>query len=220
VHPSLDLLVSMLENKDFYGTKVYNEDDPWVRRQLDKLKFTGKSLTPFGVQGYQRMSEEDLPGVRKVLPFVGFAPAPQSLTATPAEEKAREIMADKGELGGRTAEQAERSQMKRDMAKRIKRGDPEARKELGRAVAEGKISREEFDQTNRRASMTNLQWHVRGMDAVDALKVYRLADKSEREEIRDVVRAHVRDSRDPRIPTTKKGSIIGAVSRGEDLPKD
>lgn len=175
VHPSLDLLFSMLENKDFYGTKIVNEDDPWMKRQLDRLKFAGKSLTPFGVQGYQKLSDEDLPGMRKVLPFIGFPPAPASLTQSKAEETAAEIMGGKGAEGGRTQAQADRAKLKRDLATAIKEKKPDAESKVQAAVSAGKLNESDVTDVRERAQMGHLEHMVKHFSAEEVRRVWNAA---------------------------------------------
>src|SRR5947207_1914668 len=47
IHPAITTTIDMLENHDFYGTKIRNEDDPIVKQALDSLKFIGKQFQPF-----------------------------------------------------------------------------------------------------------------------------------------------------------------------------
>lgn len=45
--PVVNDIVEMYKNKDFYGEKIYNSDDPFYQKGLDILKYEGESMEPF-----------------------------------------------------------------------------------------------------------------------------------------------------------------------------
>lgn len=73
--PFLNDIVELYQNKDFYGEKVYNEEDPIFQKGLDFLKHEAESLTPFSFKG----NEKDIPrtGKQKVEQFGGIMEAPK-----------------------------------------------------------------------------------------------------------------------------------------------
>jgi hypothetical protein len=45
-HPMLNTIMEMLSNEDYYGTKIRNEDDPFLKRLLDTAEHAGTAFVP------------------------------------------------------------------------------------------------------------------------------------------------------------------------------
>jgi hypothetical protein len=210
LHPALSTVSEMLQNKDFYGTKIRNEDDPAMKQAMDMLKHVGKQFIPLGVQGYNKLDEEGASMSRKVLPFVGVTQAPQSLSLSPAEKMAKDLR--EKAFGGmtRTQDQAERSQVKAEMAKDIKTGKPGAAGAPSQATSEGKLTKHDVKDVRQRAGKDFLQRMVKPLAANDAMKVWEAATPEERSELRMILREKIQKSQS--IPQADQQRLMAKLN--------
>jgi broad specificity phosphatase PhoE len=191
MHPALNLVAEMLENKDYYGAQIRNEDDPFMRQIADTAKFAGKSLEPFSLRGAQRQSRlGGSPLVNFAANFVGVTPAPNSINQTPAERLANEYRESHRETGSRTQEQGERSKARADVIRAMRLGEnpvPLVRQ----YIQEGKLSTQEFGRLRQAARETPLQSAVKNLPLPEALNVYDKATDEERQSLNRTVRGKV-----------------------------
>jgi hypothetical protein len=115
--PQNSTIAQMLSNKDFYGTKIRNEDDPIIKQILEESGYVAGQFIPFGIKNQNRSTRKDLPS--KILPFVGITSAPYDINMTDAEKRAHEIALGKISMGARTKEQADKSKLKSDIRNEI-----------------------------------------------------------------------------------------------------
>src|SRR6185312_14865178 len=107
--PLLNAGLEMLQNHDYYGTKIRNEDDPILKQLEDVGSFAGKQFLPFGVRGFQQMRQEGQGMARSFLPLIGLNPARREESQSEAEQRAHELLKERLPAAPRTAEQRDRS---------------------------------------------------------------------------------------------------------------
>lgn len=166
--PQNAMIAQMLSNKDYYGTKIRNEDDPLVRQLLDELKYSAEQFIPFGVRNATKETYGQTP-TTKALSFVGITPAPYDINMTPAEEKAYEINRNKIPVGARTKEQSQESQ---DLAHvRNQYLSSKNNAVLIKAVRDGKITSKDMKDIIKNKDLTPLQRSVKhfGVEEVFSL---------------------------------------------------
>lgn len=182
LHPLLHVAGEMLQNKDFYGTKIRNEDDPLVQQGLDLLKHVGKSFEPFAIRNIRR--EVETAGKLEptsALPFIGVTPAPMSVNQSPAERLLSKIMREKMPVGARTREEAERSEMKKNVSRALRTGDADrAAETLSGMAQKGLLKRSDLKDIKERAGLPPIVAGFKHLDAEDAVKVWAKANDDER----------------------------------------
>lgn len=184
LNPLLAIIGQMLSNKDYYGTKIRNEDDPLVKQALSEAEFIGKQFEPFGfrnMRSQQQIGRRSLTDV--IQPWIGVTPAPYDVNQTKAEKLAHEISASHQQIGGRTQEQAGRSRLVRDLTQRYKSGDTQAQEDLLKAYQEGKISRRQAGSVITNANLTPLQRITKGMTVDETQRVYDVSNEEEKAQI-------------------------------------
>lgn len=189
LNPWVAVTVDMWRNKDFYGVRIYNEDDPRIRQAWDLVKFAARSAIPFSVSGAQKLHEDPGAGATEwVLPFFGVVPAKRVLTMTPAEALASDIMAASMPVGSRTREQFERSKLIKQLAQEIKQDRAAGEAHTREAAQSGAIRVDDISsRIIPRLTLTPMQYQIRVMKPEDAMRVWDLANPSERAELRDQV---------------------------------
>jgi hypothetical protein len=197
-HPARGVVSDMLANHDFYGEKIYNEDDPAVQKALDAAKYVGKQFVPFSIRNATDASASNLSTADKVLPFVGVTRAPKWLSQTPAEQLASEL-AGSGYHEPMTHETAERVRTRSALVGGLRSKDPAIKNAAAGKLAEGFASGTLRDGDVRtmadRMEKGDLYNTVKGLDARNAMKVYRVMTPEEREANAELVAGKIVNSR-------------------------
>jgi hypothetical protein len=114
----LRLFSSFVANQDYFGEQIY---DPWAsfgERQLQKAEYLGKSLLPFGIQGWMKSETP----ASKALNLVGITPNPRQYSNTEAQN----IIDEYNQMARATTttkESAALTGLKKDLRKLAKAGD-------------------------------------------------------------------------------------------------
>lgn len=203
VHPMLNTVLEMLANEDYYGTKIRNEDDPFLKQVMDEAKFAGKQLAPFSIREVLKLKEQGQGG-RSLLPLVGIGKARKDITNSPAELKAASLM----QHDVRTQEQADHAATVRDFAQRLKDKDETVRPEISQAYREGKLTESDLEGIRNRLKRGGLAAMIVHLDTKDAMKVWDVASPEERKSIGssmfNKVRASKSLTRDERVAIIKQ----------------
>lgn len=184
LNPVNTVVTDMLMNRDFYGTKIVNEDDPLFQKGLDELKFLGSQFTPFSVSNLGKNTKEDIGS--KVQPFVGITPAPYDVSMTKAERAANEMSKGKVPIGARTKEQSAHSKQKSDI--RNKYFSNKDIKPVKDAVRKGIITLKEQREIVKESKMTGMQRLTNHLSYEEVQSLYSKATPSEKVEIDKILR--------------------------------
>lgn len=179
--PLISSVAQMLENKDYFGVKIRNEDDPLVKQAASEAEFMLKQITPFSIRNMEQNRDTGNKSLFDTIgPWVGITPAPYDINQTKAEKLAHEIAASHQEIGGRTQEQADRSRMAAQLTRQYRSGDPKAADDLYKAYQDGKISRQQMRNVIVHAGMTPLQQMTHSFSLAEAERVYKVATPEEK----------------------------------------
>lgn len=189
LHPSIAMMEQMWANKDYYGTKIRNEDDPVVQQIASEAMFVAKQSLPFSVRNMQKnLQNGNQDMLHTIGPWVGITPAPYDINQTKAEKLAHEIAASHQEIGGRTQEQVDRSRLVADLTRRYRLGDPEAANDAFKAYQAGRISHRQMQEVITNSRLTPLQRMVKPFTLQETERVYKAADDEEKSQIELILR--------------------------------
>lgn len=110
--------VELYNNKDYYGEKIYNKDDPMFQKGLDILKYEGQSMEPFSFKKnpYDTSPFGDQFTTRQGLEQkFGIMPAPKERERNPTQNAIAEAYHDQV---GTEAEGKTHAEMEQSIAKR------------------------------------------------------------------------------------------------------
>ena len=175
--PVFGIAAQIINNKDYYGTKIINKDDPTFQKGVDYLKYFGTQFIPFGIRNFQK--EESRQPIDYILPEIGITPAPHDLTMTKAEKRAYEIMQEKLPIGGRTKENAEKSKMKGDLTKSLQESKGDTTK-LMDAYRKGDISESEANYIYENYNKSGLEKVSKRLSYDEVKVIYKLANEKEK----------------------------------------
>jgi hypothetical protein len=180
LHPMLNLISQMLQNRDYFGTEIRNEDDPIVQQLKDTLSFAAKTATPFGIAGVAKEKERGATKARQYLPLIGITPAPRAINQTPAQQLMAEMAEARRPIGTRTKAEAEKAKLKAEIVRGIRKSDPEATARLKTAEEAGAITSAEGRSLREKAAAVPVSHAFKPLSADDALKVWDVANEKER----------------------------------------
>ena len=109
-HPLLNMLGDLAKNKDYYGVEIRGRGQPPLTQTAQAAGYVVKSFEPFWIRGLRRERQRQAGAARQTAPFFGVMPAPRSVTQTPAESLAHDLMMEQIPAGARTREEAARAQ--------------------------------------------------------------------------------------------------------------
>lgn len=188
LNPLIAMVAQMFENKDFYGTKIRNEDDPLVKQVAAEAGYMVKQVIPFSIRNMLKNQETGNKSLFDTVgPWVGITPAPYDIDQTKAEKLSHEIAMSHQEIGGRTDEQMERSRLVSDLTRRYKMGDPKATEDLYKAYEAGAISHRQMQEVMINARLTPLQRSVKNMTLEETERVYAKANDEEKAQIESML---------------------------------
>jgi hypothetical protein len=162
LNPLPQSLVQMLENKDYNGVKIRNEDDPLVRQVAGEVMHVIKQWEPYSIENMQKNHQT---GNKTLLdtvgPWVGVTPAGYDINQTKAERVAHDIEMSHQEIGGRTEEQFQRSRLIGELSRQYKMGVQGAQENIQAAHDKGLISETQMRNIYDDSNYTVLQNMVR-----------------------------------------------------------
>ncbi len=195
LNPLLSSIYDLLMNRNFYDVRIRNEDDPIWKQGSELAEWASKEMVPFSVGGAMKLRETDTNAWKEVAPFFGITPAPARLTMTPAQELAAEISAASMPKEPRPQESYDRSQLLKQVVRDIKAGQQrKAVAELRGGLDKGILNEAAAQTLVERLRYTPLQFQVHNMTAEAAMRVWRVANDSEREDMRPIVRSKIANS--------------------------
>lgn len=177
------------ENKDFYGVHIYEDDDSILKKSLELL---GHELPqPIGISSYRAEKTQGASTVTSVAGGLGFPKAPSYVSDSSALQLAKELASKETPESGYTRQQAEKMSKERVAVGEIRSGQESARD----AVSKGEIPKSRVKAVGKKASEDSLTYLVGTRLAfADVVKVYEVASKEEREELRPVIDQRIRHS--------------------------
>lgn len=215
LNPMISMTSDLLSNRDYYDTRIFNPDDPLAQKLKDVGLFLGKQFIPFSVQGLIKLREDAAPLQKQVLPFFGIVPTPKRVTMTSAETMAAEAMAERMPKGSRTKEQFDRSKLIKEVVAGMK-GDAGRQDEaLGKyrdGMSNAVLNANSMATMMERMKYTPLQFQVQHLDSERAMRVWRVADPAERQQIYSIIGSKVTSSKT--VPPNLKAKWVEELNAG------
>jgi hypothetical protein len=216
-NPVNNALLEMYANKDFYGTKIRNEDDPLVQQALDVAKFGATQFLPFGIRNLNRDTRKSIQA--KVEPFIGITPAPYDINMTPTEKKAREIMGAKAPVGGKTKEKAEQAKLKSKLLEEFKTSHD--KRPIVQAEQAGKITDAERKSIYKEVKMVPLQRYMQNMSNEEIGSLAKTANEEEMKLILSRLNAKYKAEKNKPIEREKIIKMLPKlIARKNELDKE
>jgi hypothetical protein len=190
LNPGLSLVVDMLNNRDFYGTQIWNPDDSHMKQLASQAAFIAKSMEPFSIAGAQKLSEGQASMRDKVLPFFGIVPAKREITMTPLEtyygEQFRNLVGDRI----KTKEQGEQQQLKAKLVtdlRSAKAGGPAVDNLPARLLAAGVKNQQALNRLGEKAELLPIQYQAKYLPLLIAMRGFDLASADEKAKLAPIL---------------------------------
>jgi len=179
----------MLRNRDFYGTKIRNEDDPIVKWTWDNMKYIGTQFEPFWIRNLEqrKQAEGEITPRNFVESMFGIMPAPRSVTRSTAEALAADYLSEHMPAGARTPEKAKQAHTRGELMRQFRTNDPKRWTNLSQAMKDGQITQADRRDIFRSLRMTPLQMMTERLGLKQALNVYDRADEKEKEQLKRIL---------------------------------
>jgi hypothetical protein len=184
--PVLSLISDLYKNAGFDRLEIRHPDDNPLQQTLATGQYIGKQFTPFSVQNYLKEGKLGASVESRVEQFFGINRAPADIDQSPAERLAREYSAARTPDEPRTAEAAERRELRQSLtrARRQKKPTPP---EVVAAIRAGKFSKKDRDLAYSDAKISPLASAFRRLSIDEAERVYKAADAAEKLQLRKML---------------------------------
>jgi hypothetical protein len=181
-------MLDLLANRDFYDVRIRNPDDPLWKQGSDVAAFAAEQAVPFSVSGAMKLRDDAAPLWKQVFPFFGVTPVPSRITMTPAQEMAADMMAEQMNKAPRTPEQFDRSKLIKEIVKDINtNGWRSGMAKLAEGLRGGNLTPGSVTTVIDRMHYTPLQFQVHHLDVDASMKVWRVANEAEQQQIRTIM---------------------------------
>jgi len=171
IHPIFSKMIELGNNRDFYGTQIYDPDANIPQEVKDVLAYLGKSFTPYSVTGAMKAHDTGQSAMMTALPFIGITPAPGDITKSPFLKYVEDRYFEQ-QPRAKTQAQADRSRQFADNLQALQSGS------LDTSHLSGKDLRKL--ENAARASVT--QYRFGRLSLPQQVRAYELASPDERSE--------------------------------------
>lgn len=173
IHPSIGMLMEILTNKDYYGTEVRNQDDPWYKQAGQIGKYVASGFLPYSVTGQQKAHAADQGAARRAATMLGVTTAPSSVSRTPFQSFVAEKAFDALPKGSRTQAQTEKATKMHDLELRMRNGED---------VDISDLSPREQRSAQNASRQEVPEIRFKRLSIMDKLRAYDMASVKERED--------------------------------------
>jgi hypothetical protein len=191
VHPFASFILKLINNRDYWGSKIRNLDDDFAERigQIGHYIWN-QELAPLSVTNLNKMLErgEASPG-KLIASQLGFSPTPAWIDMSPAEKLLAEYQRERQPVGGRPIEEAQRTTARAAIVRAIRMGQ-ESQPAVESALRQGLITGKDIAHLRKAAQFTPLQSALSRdqLDPGQVLHIWEKATPEERQQIERFVR--------------------------------
>jgi hypothetical protein len=179
--PLVNAGLTVAHNKDYYGNKVYNEEDKLHENAFDLAKFGIQEFTPFWIRGVMQNREKSGKSIGGfIAPLVGIMPAPRRMTETSAEKKMDEYVAAEQKETGRTKQEVAKRDLKKQIYRSFRESTEKGNAALGDAIKNKQITLREAHEMKKNRGLNTFVSTYQRLTVDKALKVWDLASDEEK----------------------------------------
>jgi hypothetical protein len=149
LHPLVGTTMDLMTNKDFTGTHIASDDDPWLKRQMDRIKYVGKQVEPISVQQYNQQREGGDTPFKSLMGAAGINKAPARQIRSDAENAIEDKLADKAT--SRTPDEADHSRLMAKLVGDLRNKHEDAWDSIHAAEEKGSIDQDDVQSIAKRA---------------------------------------------------------------------
>ena len=184
IHPLWGIIGDIVTNKDFFGVEVRKEDDPLLRQIQDVLVHIVKESRSISIKNYEKMSKVSDDKFKNIaVSITGISSAPGYITKSPAQKLMNRYIAERIPKGSKTTEEFERSSYRRTLINRLRKGEQVERRE-----AVDILGYKGYYAAKKAAKKTPFEGSFNRLSIKEAINVFIIANKEEREESRDLLK--------------------------------
>jgi hypothetical protein len=208
--PLISTAAELIQNKDYSGNKVYQEDDQTSQQIADVAKYMAKQMVPFSVRNVQQRGESGGSTGSKlergVETALGITPANKEVSRTDAENMLARFQRDMQPVGGRTKEAAHKKESIDDVRKNFQNtGDKSVLRE---AVKGGKITLAQAKSIIGEEKEPYLERGVKHLDLTQTMKIWDVANNDEKNILRPALAKKATSSALAAIPQDERADTI------------
>lgn len=122
LHPSFSMIAELLNNKDFFGNRVYDPDAPWSKVAGQVAQYVGEGFIPYAFQNRAQVAKTGGGIGAQAAPFFGITPAAGDITHSRFENYVSQRYYEDHPSGVKNPDEANQSKQFMDAAAALKLG--------------------------------------------------------------------------------------------------
>jgi hypothetical protein len=184
IHPLWGLLGDLVTNKDFFNVEIRHPEDPLLAQSGEIASHIFDGFKSISIRNYEKMSRVSSNKKRNILiSITGISSAPSYITRSPAQKLMARILAERIPHKTRTKEEFERSTYRKVLKDRLRKGEVIDRKE-----AIDMLGHSSYRRLLRESRLSSFADSFNRLGLEDALNVYSISNKREREQVKRILR--------------------------------
>ena len=183
LHPLVGIIDDLAHNKDFYNTEISDESDPVMKQMFDKAYYITEASKSFSFRNYEKMQKkEDAPLKNRMVSILGIQPAPAYVVRSDAQKLMYRYIADKIPQGTRTKEEFAKSDYRKTLKNRIRKGE-----EIDMKEATEVLGQKSLNKVIKEAELPPFTASFKRLSLDEALNVYALTTEEEKAQSKDIL---------------------------------
>ena len=182
-HPLIGLMNEQIKNEDFYNIQIANPNDPIFNQIMERAQHIKDYSKPFSFKNYEKMKQAgEEKGLVAFVSITGITAAPSYVTRSAAQKLMYRYIAEKIPDATRTKEEGERSEYRRTLKNRLRKGET-----IDREEALQILGVDSYKRALKEAQIPPFSEAFKRLSIDEALNVYSIATKKEKEQSREIL---------------------------------
>ena len=182
-HPLIGLMNEQIRNEDFFNIQIENPNDPWYNRIMSRAQHIRDYSKPFSFKNYEKMKktgEEE--GLARFVSITGITSAPSYVTRSAAQKLMYRYIAEKIPDATRTKEEGERSEYRRLLKNKLRKGET-----IDRQEALQILGLDSYKRALKEAQLPPFSEAFKRLSIDEALNVYSISTDKEKGQSREIL---------------------------------
>jgi RNA polymerase sigma factor (sigma-70 family) len=187
-HPLISLTGDLVKNKDFFGVEIRHTDDPAFEQLKQAAKYIADYARPISFKNWEKMNKTDPDSKWEnlAISITGITSAPGYISRTRAQKLTGRYLSERIPAGSRTKAEFEKSEYRKQMITRLRKGEKVSFSEAKQVLGE-----KSFNLALNDALKEPFAASFNRLTAKEAVNVFLIANKEEKEQSIDLLKSKV-----------------------------
>jgi len=182
-HPLIGLVNEQVRNEDFFNIQIENPNDPWYNRIMSRAQHIRDYSKPFSFKNYEKMKKTgEAEGLARFVSITGITSAPSYVTRSAAQKLMYRYIIEKIPDATRTKEEGERSEYRRLLKNKLRKGEV-----IDRMEALQILGLDSYKRALKESQLPPFSEAFKRLSIDEALNVYSISTDKEKGQSREIL---------------------------------